>query len=568
MASQKFYSYVVAGSVLLVSVLILRRKKAAKEQRPPAPPKPHPLTNTPPEQLPQYIQELLAAVSGCVILQSDVEAFQKAVDYSWAQQNREIIPSCVVRPRDTHELSKTVAILKKEHERRSLAGSQVESFFSVRSGGVNPGLGASTVKDGAVVDLSLFSEIIPAPDGSTVTLGTGSKWIDVYKTLDEKGLIVMGGRNAPVGVGGLTLQGKISSGSISILRAIFRISQQMLIIRNKGGISFYSPKYGFVCSNGVSYEVVLADGKVVTASASENPDLWRVLKGGGNNFGIVTRFTLRSFPYAPLWTSGIVTLAAFQHAKSLKAYHDYLAHTSSGKPGAFDEDAAGPILSFVYVQKLGFQILALSILYTKVPEDKKWPAHWDATGFKSLRGIHKNRVETNTSIVERFGGTAPAGTRHVQGTTTICNDLETIKNAYAIFCETTTELRHVNGLVFPFTFQAILPGWMNKGDPNILGLENCTKPLIIISYSVTWTKAEDDEFVRSTIRRSIERIEAAAEARKAGHQYRFINYCMEWQRPYEGCGEENLKLMREASHKYDPTGLFQSGRAGGFKLDI
>lgn len=541
MASQKIFSYAAAGSVLLISILILRRKTAAKEQQPPAAPKPHPLANTPPEQLPQYIQELLAAVSDCVILQSDVKAFQKAVDYSWAQQNREIIPACVVRPRDIHELSKIVAILKKEHDRRKLAGSQFESFFSVRSGGVNPGLGTSTVKDGAVVDLSLFSEITPAPDGSTVTLGTGSKWIDVYKTLDEKGLIVMGGRNAPVGVGGLTLQ---------------------------GGISFYSPKYGFVCSNCVSYEVVLADGKIVTASASENPDLWRVLKGGGNNFGIVTRFTLRSFPYAPLWTSGLMTLAAFQYAKSLKAYHDYLAHTSSGKPGAFDEDAAGPILSFVYVQKLGFQILALSIAYTKVPEDKKWPAHWDATGFKSLRGFHKDRVETNTSIVERFGGTAPAGTRHVQGTTTIRNDLETIKDAYDIFCDTTTELRRVDGLVLPFTFQAILPGWMNKGDPNILGLENCTEPLIIISYSATWTKAEDDEFVRSTIRRSLERIEAAAEAKKAGHQYRFINYCMEWQRPYEGCGEENLKLMREASQKYDPTCLFQSGSAGGFKLDI
>lgn len=563
MASQKVYSYVVAGSVLFISIIILRRKKAVKEQLPPAPPKPHLLANTPPDQLPQYIQELLAAVPNCVILQSNVEAFQKAVDYNWAQQNREIIPACVLRPSDTQDLSKIVAILKKEHGRRNLTGSQVESFFSVRSGGVNPGLGASTVNNGAVIDLSLFSEITPAPDGSTVTLGTGSKWIDVYKTLDEKGLIVMGGRNAPVGVGGLTLQGKISPWPI--MQVVFLELTKYLI---KGGISFYSPKYGFVCSNCVSYEVVLADGKVVTASASENPDLWRVLKGGGNNFGIVTRFTLRSFPYAPLWTSSIVTPAVFQYAKSLRAYHDYLTHASSGKPGAFDEDAAGPILSFVYIQKLGFQIISLSILYTKVPEDKKWPAHWDATGFKSLRGIRQNRVETNTSIVERFGGSAPAGTRHVQGTTTIRNDLETIKNAYDIFCETATELRRVNGLVLPFVFQAILPGWMNKGDPNILGLENCTEPLIIVNYSVTWTKPDDDEFVRLSIRRSLERIEAAAEARKASHPYRFTNYCMEWQRPYEGCGEENLKLMREASHKYDPTGLFQSGCAGGFKLDI
>lgn len=226
MASQKFYSYVVAGSVLLISILVIHRKKAAKRQQPPTPPKPHPLANTPPEQLPQYIQELLAAVPSCVILQSDVEAFQEAVNYSWAQQNREIIPACILRPRDTHELSRIVAILKKEHERRNLPGSQGESFFSVRSGGVNPGLGASTVKDGAVVDLSLFSEITPSADGSTVTLGTGTKWIDVYKTLDEKGLIVMGGRNAPVGVGGLTLQGKIYSSLISILRAIFHISQE------------------------------------------------------------------------------------------------------------------------------------------------------------------------------------------------------------------------------------------------------------------------------------------------------------------------------------------------------
>lgn len=50
----------------------------------------------------------------------------------------------------------------------------------------------------------------PAVDESTVTVGTGAKRIDVYKTLDEKGLVVMGGRSSPVGVGGLTLQGKIA----------------------------------------------------------------------------------------------------------------------------------------------------------------------------------------------------------------------------------------------------------------------------------------------------------------------------------------------------------------------
>lgn len=318
----------------------------------------------------------------------------------------------------------------------------------------------------------------------------------------------------------------------------------------------------------MSYEVVLADGSVVTASASEHPDLWRVLKGGAGNFGIVTRFTLRSLPAAPLWFGQLFTPAAFQQAKALKVYHDYLAHASSGRPGAFDENAAGPILSFAYVQRIGLQIIALQLVYTKAPEDGKWPAYWKKTGFTSLWTLYRScGVRSHTSAVEQNGSTAPAGTRHVQGTTTIRNDLEAMTAAYAVFCQTTAELRRVKGLDFPFTFQALLPTWMNKGYPNVLGLEGCTEPLIIIGCSVTWTKASDDDLVRSTVRRTLDRIEAAAAARDAGHPYRFMNYAMEWQRPYEGCGEENLMLMQEASRKYDPDGLFQSGSAGGFKLD-
>lgn len=205
MTSQIFYSYSVAAFVILTSVLMLRRKQNGQQLTT----KSHPLTSVPHEQLPKHIQSLLAELPGCVILPDDIEAFQKAVDYSWAQTIREIVPACIVRPHDTQELSKAVGILKRELDSRSQAGAPITGFFTIRSGGVNPGLGAATVQDGIVIDLSLFSEVTPAVDGSTVTLGTGAKWIDVYKTLDEKGLVVMGGRNSPVGVGGLTLQGKM-----------------------------------------------------------------------------------------------------------------------------------------------------------------------------------------------------------------------------------------------------------------------------------------------------------------------------------------------------------------------
>ncbi len=88
---------------------------------------------------------------------------------------------------------------------------------------------------------------------------------------------------------------------------------------NPGGISFYSPKFGFVCSNAEKYEVVLANERTVTASASEHPDLWRVLKGGSTNFGIVTHSTLRCLPSEPLWVGRMFAPAAFQHAKALRA---------------------------------------------------------------------------------------------------------------------------------------------------------------------------------------------------------------------------------------------------------
>jgi hypothetical protein len=202
------YSYIVAAIAVLTSVGFLLRRQASNRHH--AMSKVHPLTSVPLDQLPEYIQSLVAEIPESIILQSDVEAFQKAVDHSWAQQNREIIPACIVRPRSTQQLSKAVEVLKREYETRIQAGISTAGFVSVRSGGASPGLGVATLQDGIMIDLSLICEVTPAIDGSTVTVGVGAKWLDVYKALDEKGLIAVGGRSAPVGVGGLALQGKVS----------------------------------------------------------------------------------------------------------------------------------------------------------------------------------------------------------------------------------------------------------------------------------------------------------------------------------------------------------------------
>ena len=122
-----------------------------------------------------------------------------------------MIPACVVRPRDVQQLCTAVTVLKREYDERGKQAGEgkAEGLFAIRSGGHSPVSGAASIKGGVVIDLGLFCEVIPSEDGSSVAIGAGAKWMNVSKALDEKGLAVIGGRNSAVGVGGLTLGGKL-----------------------------------------------------------------------------------------------------------------------------------------------------------------------------------------------------------------------------------------------------------------------------------------------------------------------------------------------------------------------
>ena len=87
----------------------------------------------------------------------------------------------------------------------------------------------------------------------------------MYEYLEPYGLGTVGGRVPLIGVGGLI---------------------------TGGGLSFFSTAHGLACDNVAAFQVVLADSSIVTASATENKDLFWALKGGSSNFGIVTRFDL------------------------------------------------------------------------------------------------------------------------------------------------------------------------------------------------------------------------------------------------------------------------------------
>ncbi|TVY43039.1 Bifunctional solanapyrone synthase [Lachnellula cervina] len=536
----------VATTLLItisISIFIMRRLGTALVPQPANGPDHSSIASSSQDPIYGILSKALAsALPDAVIFPHDEVAFRKSMDSYWAQQECEVVPACVVQPRDAQQLSTAVKILKRvfdgrEEGKKDKMGSDKENpvgLFAIRGGGHSPVSGAASVEGGVLIDLSLLREVTPSEDGSSVVIGAGAKWMDVSKVLDERGLAVVGGRNSAVGVGGLTLG---------------------------GGLSFFSPRFGLVCSNIISYELVLASGAITTASVSSNPDLWRALKGGSSNFGIVTSFTARSFPCV---------------TKTLAAFHECVnragASVDNNATTIYDNHAAGPIACFSYVQQLGIQAISVNLVHTKPsPNDKKWPLYWRDSPFKPLwRFWSTCKIRSLTSATDEMNSLNPPGRRQVFATTTIKNDLVTITQTHTAYQDAIASLRPANikGLVWTLVFQPLVPDWVQKGDANPLGLDDCTDSLVMVSFTVNWNEAQNDEFVKMTTRATIERIEDIAEANKTGHRWRYLNYCAEWQKPFEGYGEENWRFLQEVSGRYDPDGLFQKGCVGGFKLGI
>lgn len=337
-----------------------------------------------------------------------------------------------------------------------------------------------------------------------------------------------------------------------------------------GGISYYSPKYGFVASNVVSFEIIIANGRVTTASATEHSDLWRALKGGSSNFGIVTKITLPTFPSRKIW-AGFLLSFGFEAARTLKAFHQWTDRNL--QPGTdYDEDIATPFTCFAYTEAHKAHAVGTYLCHTNPPEgEKSWPGPLKASPFYSLwRFWSTCKLQTLSSAMKTINAYNPSGLRQVFSTVTVKNDLETLQAAHAIHMEAVErvrEARNVQDLKWNLVMQSVLPQWSTRGESGPMGFsESDTDPLVLMMFSTNWAKSEDDELVRSETRRAIEKIESMAKSKGTEHPYRYLNYCADWQKPFQGYGAENVKFLQETSKKYDADGLFQKACAGGFEL--
>ena len=146
-------------------------------------------------------------------------------------------------------------------------------------GGAHNGAGLGSVDDGLVIDLSLMTGVRVDPTKPTVRAGAGCVTGDVDHATCAFGQAVPFGVISTTGVAGLTLS---------------------------GGHGYLSRQYGLAIDNLLEADVVLADGRFVTTSESENPDLFWALRGGGGNFGVVTSFLFRTNPLGMLYAGPII----------------------------------------------------------------------------------------------------------------------------------------------------------------------------------------------------------------------------------------------------------------------
>jgi len=230
--------------------------------------------------------ELGDSLSGDVLTPSDREYERARLCFNLLIDRR---PAAIARCVNAEEVAAALAF-----------GQAHGLEIAVRGGGHNPA-GHCAVDDGLVVDLSRMRNVAVDPAARLATSEGGATWLDFDAATQAHGLVTPGGVVGSTGVTGLTLG---------------------------GGIGHLTAQYGLTCDNVVAAELVTSGGSLVSTSDDEDPELLWALRGGGGNFGVVTRLRFRLHPLERV-IGGRLEYAGDGVRDALRAFRDVDARAGS-----------------------------------------------------------------------------------------------------------------------------------------------------------------------------------------------------------------------------------------------
>lgn len=211
-------------------------------------------------------------------------------------------------------------------------------LFSIRGAGHNIA-GSALVEGGLTIDLSQMREVEVDPVSATAIIQPGATLGDVDAATAEHGLALPVGINSTTGIAGLTLG---------------------------GGFGWLSRKHGLTIDSLLSADVVTAGGDMVTASETENEDLFWGLRGGGGNFGVVTSFTFGLYEAGPELLCGLV-VHPFSDAPGLMRYYREFTSSCPDELTLWMVLRDAPPLPFLPEEVHGTKVVVFAFVYAGDP---------------------------------------------------------------------------------------------------------------------------------------------------------------------------------------------------------
>ncbi|KAL4919866.1 FAD-binding domain-containing protein [Aspergillus aurantiobrunneus] len=450
------------------------------------------------------------------VFPSNTAAYAESLASYFSLQEQNVHPACVVQPTNAQEVSTIIETMARAHRD---SGEK----FAIRSHGHTLFAGAANVQAGVTIDLRAMHGVQLSEDRATVEIGSGASWQQVYDILDPLNVTVAGGRSASIGAGGF-LTG--------------------------GGLSLLGPATGWGCDSVVEYEIVLASGEIAVVNRDSHHDLFIALKGGSNNFGVVTRFTMEAYPSSGIW-GGFLAFPGDESARQLEAYSDFMSAEN------FDPHA-DPIQSYGWTSQdpalMGTNILLYSTPQPRPPVLQPFVDNITVL-YSTLRTM------TMADFAREEDSYQAPGYYTLYYTTSFVHSPSVYEPILSEFNKSIARISFIPNMNWYLNLQpsAALTG------QNSLGLDPRDERLNIALLVAFFPERKHNHQVRRAAEGVISSIEEITRAAGVYRAFKYLSYADDSQDVIAGYGEKTRTALQAASRRYDPEGL-DDGIGSGLAL--